>query len=69
MEIRRGNIVFSKAGRDKGYPLVVTDLCEGYAFVADGGMRKLENPKKKKLKHLQKTNFVIVINFFAKVAI
>lgn len=51
-----GQIVYSKRGRDKGKLFVVVDVCGEYCFIADGDLRKLENPKKKKLKHIQLTN-------------
>ena len=43
----------SKAGRDKGTDFVVVKTDNSYVYVADGRMRKLENPKKKKIKHIQ----------------
>ena len=53
MEYRVGQLVRSKAGRDKGVDFVVVKSDNGYVYVADGRMRKLENPKKKKIKHIQ----------------
>ncbi len=53
MEIKVGSIVRSIAGHDKGSLLLVVALDNGYAYVADGKLRKIEKPKKKKLKHLQ----------------
>ena len=53
MEIRVGSKVRSIAGRDKGYDFLVLKADTQYAYVADGRLRKVENPKKKKLKHLQ----------------
>ena len=53
MEIKVGSIVRSIAGHDKGSLLLVVGLDNGYAYVADGKLRKIEKPKKKKLKHLQ----------------
>lgn len=53
MEYRVGQLVRSKAGRDKGIDFVVVKSDNGYVYVADGRMRKLENPKKKKIKHIQ----------------
>ena len=50
-----GKIVKSKAGHDKGLLFVisgVSDTDDGYVFIADGGSRRIEKPKKKKLKHL-----------------
>ena len=48
-----GTVVLSKAGRDAGrYFVVVGKVDDQYVLVADGDLRKLANPKKKKLKHL-----------------
>lgn len=53
MEIKVGSIVRSIAGHDKGSLQLVVSIRDGYAYVADGKLRKIEKPKKKKLKHLQ----------------
>ena len=46
-------MVYSRSGRDAGrYFAVVCHLEEGFVGVADGEIRKLANPKKKRLKHL-----------------
>ncbi|MCX7715207.1 MAG: KOW domain-containing RNA-binding protein [Clostridia bacterium] len=58
MEISIGSVVSSKAGRDKGELFVVLALDSEYAMLANGDLRKVDKPKKKKLKHIQKTNFV-----------
>ena len=55
MEFEKGTVVVSKAGRDKGYVMVVLDETEGYVIVADGKERPLDRPKRKNPKHLQKT--------------
>ena len=54
-----GQIVFSKSGRDKGRPFVVISIEEDYAYLADGVMRQVEAPKRKKYKHVQQTNDAI----------
>ena len=54
-----GRIVCSKAGRDKGYFMVVVDCRENFVFVCDGKERPLERPKRKNKKHLQFTNTVL----------
>ncbi len=59
MDIIKGSVVRAKAGRDKGSYFVVLNLEENFAFIADGKTRKLENPKKKNLKHLEKTKFIL----------
>ena len=49
-----GDLVLSKSGRDNGrYFVVVGIIDEAYVYIADGSLRKLENPKKKKIKHLE----------------
>ena len=62
MEVTVGTIVFSKAGRDKGNILLVIKTEGNYAYVCDGNLRKTEKPKKKKLMHLQRTNYVLDID-------
>ena len=48
-----GRIVLSKQGRDKGrYMIVVAPVDEEFVLVADGGLRKLGRPKRKRMKHL-----------------
>ena len=48
-----GRVVFSKAGRDQGHYFVVVDVIdENYVAVANGCQRKVDNPKRKKIKHL-----------------
>lgn len=52
-DIRIGRIVLSTQGRDKGMYFVVTSADgKGYVYLADGGMRKLNAPKKKNVKHV-----------------
>ena len=58
MDIVAGSLVFSAAGRDKGKEFLVLSVEENICFVADGKLRKAENPKKKKFKHLMGTNKV-----------
>ena len=47
-----GNVVLSTKGRDKGtyFAVVGVDAKNGYVYLADGGARKLNAPKKKKHK-------------------
>lgn len=53
MEVLIGSVVRSKAGRDKGDLFIVLAREGEYAYLANGDLRKVDNPKKKKLKHLQ----------------
>lgn len=51
--ITLGQIVHSKAGRDKGRYFIIVDIVDdNYVSVVDGALRKIDNPKKKKIKHL-----------------
>lgn len=58
MEIIEGSIVRSIAGRDKGDLFIVLSREGDYAYLANGELRKVDRPKKKKLKHLQGSNSV-----------
>lgn len=53
-----GQIVYSKAGRDKTKPFVILDIQGEYLYLVDGELRKLQNPKKKKIMHVQPTNYI-----------
>ena len=47
-------MVESVAGRDRGmYAFVVGKTEDGFLLVADGRIRKVEVPKRKKLKHIR----------------
>ena len=48
-----GRVVESIQGRDKGYFFLVLEAKEGIVMIADGRRHRLENPKKKKTKHLR----------------
>lgn len=57
MAFEAGQIVISKAGRDKGTALVVTAITELGVLVCDGKQRPLERPKRKNPRHLLPTAF------------
>lgn len=49
-----GRAAISTAGRDKDrYFIIIGIIDEQYVYTADGELRKIEHPKKKKLKHLR----------------
>lgn len=51
-----GSVVTSRAGRDAGRPfLVIRELDQEYVLIADGGLRTMDRPKKKKRRHLKPT--------------
>lgn len=58
MECTAGQVVYSKNGRDKGKLFMVLSVEGDYLYLADGKQRMLEKPKRKKVKHVQPTNFV-----------
>nr|WP_284703642.1 KOW domain-containing RNA-binding protein [Clostridium swellfunianum] len=48
-----GRVVLSKSGRDEGRYFVIVDIInENYVYISDGDLRRLQKPKKKKIKHL-----------------
>jgi large subunit ribosomal protein L14e len=52
-----GQIVISRAGRDAGRKFVVVRVIDDlYVEICDGDLRKVEKPKKKKIKHLNITD-------------
>ena len=61
MEISKGSLVYSRAGKDKGKLFLVTGLEDGYVYYADGKTRQVKKPKKKKIIHINKTNTVLEI--------
>ncbi len=61
-DLKVGQVVRSLAGRDKGQFMIVCELLDqNYVTVCDGVLRKISNPKKKKIKHLAKTNHIVTI--------
>ena len=54
MELSKADMIVSLAGRDKGQLFFVVDTDEQYVYLANGKGRRLESPKRKKLKHVRK---------------
>lgn len=53
MELERADVVKSLRGRDTGEMFFVLESDGVYALIADGKGRRIEKPKKKKLRHLE----------------
>ena len=54
--LEKGRVARSMAGRDEGRLLVVLEeVDDDFVFTADGDLRTLERPKKKRRKHLKGT--------------
>lgn len=50
------DVVISKKGKYDGEMFFVVDVKDGFALLADGKKRKIGNPKKKNILHLEETN-------------
>lgn len=48
-----GMFAFSKSGHDKGRMYLIIGEDDEYVYLADGRIRTVDNPKKKKKKHIQ----------------
>lgn len=59
-DIKIGSVVMSTQGRDKGMYFIVVKLDKkGYVYLSDGGMRKLNVPKRKNVKHVSNSGTVL----------
>ncbi len=59
VNIPKGSVVKSLAGRDQGGYYVAVEAEDRFVFIADGEERKLEKPKRKNVKHISPTRRVI----------
>ena len=58
-DIPNGQFVKSKSGRDKDKIFIIIEIVdEVYVRIVDGDLRRVENPKLKKVKHISKMNKV-----------
>lgn len=53
--LKVGDIVLSKMGRDSGRHYVVMSVRDNFVFICDGDVHKVDKPKKKKNKHVEST--------------
>jgi hypothetical protein len=51
--VRPGQLVTSRAGRDKGQAFIVLGVEGDRVLVADGRLRRVARPKRKNVRHLQ----------------
>lgn len=54
MEIQKSDIILSTAGRDQGKLFYVIGTEGAYVLIANGKERKVEHPKRKRLKHVRR---------------
>ena len=59
MDFVKGQLVRSKAGRDKTRTLAVLEVEGEMLLLADGNLRKVGDPKRKKAKHVASTTTVL----------
>ena len=59
MQIVRGTVVRSSAGRDKDDFQIILESDGVYVVVCDGKHRPLEKTKRKKIKHIKATNTIV----------
>ena len=58
-----GRVVLSTQGRDEGrYFIVLEVIDENFVLMADGLTRKVDHPKKKKVKHLRPKPIVVNVD-------
>lgn len=56
-EIKVGQLVYSRAGRDRGRPFLVWQIADSRrVFVVDGIIRRTAKPKAKNIIHIQAVN-------------
>lgn len=59
MDFVQGRLVRSKAGRDKTRTFAVLAVEGQMLFLADGSLRKVAQPKRKKMRHVAPTATVL----------
>ncbi|MCI7794511.1 KOW domain-containing RNA-binding protein [bacterium] len=59
MDFVKGQLVRSKAGRDKTRTFAVLDVEGGMLILADGTHRGVDRPKRKKIRHVAPTATVL----------
>ena len=57
MNIEKGTVVKSLCGRDKNNLFCIVDILGDYVLYCNGCARRLEKPKRKKVKHVMVTQF------------
>lgn len=57
-QIKKGQLVKSRAGRDKDRVYLIINWDHEFIYVVDGDIRRLQNPKKKNIRHLWYTEKV-----------
>jgi len=58
-DLNLGQVVRSAAGRDKGRIFLIVERADEFVKICDGERRKINISKRKKKRHLKKTNHVV----------
>lgn len=58
-KIKRGSVVRSKAGRNKGKVMCVLEVEKNFVYAADGKEYSTARPKLKNMRHIEPTGAVI----------
>lgn len=61
-DFKKGMLVMSLQGYDKGKFYVVKEITKQYAYLINGKERHFNKPKKKNLKHLKAFSLVCVLD-------
>lgn len=51
-EMKKGQLVTSRAGRDKNTNYIIYSWDNAFVYVVDGQYKRMSNPKKKNINHL-----------------
>lgn len=51
-EMKKGQLVTSRAGRDKNTNYIIFNWDSSFVYVVDGQYKRISNPKKKNVNHL-----------------
>lgn len=66
-DLERGTLVLSLAGHDKGETFAVLKTEGEYVYIANGAVRKISSPKRKKIKHVKPLNVKIDLDVYERV--
>ena len=62
--MKRGTVVVSEAGHDKGESYVVVGSEGNFLLLCDGKRKRLENPKRKNITHLTDTGEYVELSAY-----
>ncbi len=62
MNVDKGSVERSTAGRDRGGYVVAVEVTDRFVTIADGKERKLSKPKRKNVRHISPTSQVIELS-------